>query len=226
MDKFFPFKKRFIHSYPVSRVHKSATLDWKAKVVCANCNNTWMSKIESKYAEPAMTPLILGHTGIPIAQSQADAIGRFAFKTAVVLDHLSRVRQPFFPRSIRHGFKNHPHAIPASVRMWLAGFARFEGGNSKTVYHEGELPTGQVVEFYVCTYSVGHLSFQVVSMKSPFAPHMVFRPRDERFEFLAVPFWPWIPSGVVWPPARVLETAADFDAFADRWRNLFIRPVE
>jgi hypothetical protein len=121
MDDLFPFKKRFIHMHPVSRVRRSVTLDWTVKAVCENCNNTWMSDIESKYAKPVMTPLILGHTGVAVTQSSADAISRFAFKTAVVLDHLARTRQPFFARYVRHGFRK-SHAIPGkreNVACWV-----------------------------------------------------------------------------------------------------------
>jgi hypothetical protein len=201
----------------------SKKLDWTIKVVCERCNNTWMGEIESKYAKPVMTPLILGRAGIAITQSDADAIGRFAFKTAVILDHLARARPPFFSRFARHEFRK-CHAIPASVRMWLAGFASLERGNAKTIYHEGEDSTGNRFQFYICTYSVGHLAFQVVSLRNPL-PRMSFSPADDRFELLTIPYWPWIPSGTLWPPAHVLGSVAEFDAFADRWHRVSVRSL-
>jgi hypothetical protein len=70
------------------------TMDWKAKVVCENCNNTWMSDIETEHAQPALTPLITGEMDIPIDLSRAHSMALFAFKTTVVLDHARRLREP------------------------------------------------------------------------------------------------------------------------------------
>jgi hypothetical protein len=46
-----------------SRRFEAETIDWKAKVVCANCNNTWMSDIESVHGKPVLTPFIVGEIG-------------------------------------------------------------------------------------------------------------------------------------------------------------------
>lgn len=49
----------------------SERLDWKAKVVCEKCNNTWMSDIENNHAKPAVTDLIVGKVDVPIPRSRA-----------------------------------------------------------------------------------------------------------------------------------------------------------
>ena len=33
---------------------------WKARVVCGDCNNGWMSDLENDHAKPVLTPLITG----------------------------------------------------------------------------------------------------------------------------------------------------------------------
>jgi hypothetical protein len=222
MDKLFPFKKRFFQKHPNGVERKADTLNWTIKVVCEKCNNTWMSEIEQQHAMPVMTPLILGVTGTVIPQLQADSISLFAFKTAVVLSCIDRKRQSFFPRYVRHGFRTN-RGIPLNTRMWLAGYGLFEQGNVKTVYHEGKLSTGHGVQLYTCTFSAGHLVFQTMSLKYFFGPQVAIRPRDDRFEFLAVPFWPSIPSGVVWPLSHVLGNQSDFEAFAERWRSVLVQ---
>jgi hypothetical protein len=223
MDKLFAFKKTLVQTIPPRPARKTAALNWTVKVVCKKCNETWMSDIESKVV-PAMTPLILGKTGINITQSQADTISLFAFKTAVILDHIDRKRTPFFPRSVRHQFRT-SHAIPVYVRMWLAGYGLFEEGHLRAVYDEGTMSTGHPVKFYALSFSVGHLAFQVTSVKNFFGPLAQFSPSDARFNHLAVRFWPRIPSGVVWPLAHVLRDGTDFNAFADRWRDVLVRFV-
>jgi hypothetical protein len=224
MDKLIPGRKTFKLTQEKGEIiFNSRTLDWTAKVVCLGCNTTWMSAIENEHAKPVMTPLILGETGIKINQSQADSLARFAFKTAVVVDYISRDRQPFFSRFVRHGFKE-SHAIPASTGMWLSAFAFMGQGNVKSVYHEGSFPAKHRFQVYALTYCVGHLVFQVVSLRNP--PPSPFRPRNQdAFKHLAVGFWPWIPSGIEWPLSDVLKSVAEFDNFADRWGSIVLEPV-
>jgi len=40
-------------------------MDWKVRVVCEKCNNTWMSDIEHNHAKPVLTPLVTGQMNIP-----------------------------------------------------------------------------------------------------------------------------------------------------------------
>lgn len=218
MNGLFPGKKRFTnkneHGETVAD-WSSDKLDWKARVVCEPCNNTWMSGIESR-AKSAMSDFILGRQG-PISQSCADSIALFAFKSAVVFDHIRRKREPFFSRSVRHGFRE-SFAIPASVRMFMAGFLPRGKGHVHTCYHEGALSATDRITLYVCTYAVGHFAFQVVGWKQYGHTTVTLQPRE--FRSLAVEFWPWIKNGATWPPVHVLQTVDDFDSFSSRWRNL------
>jgi hypothetical protein len=52
-------------------------IDWKARVVCGDCNNGWMSDLENDHAKPVLTPLITGDTTrIEINQQAARSIDR------------------------------------------------------------------------------------------------------------------------------------------------------
>src|SRR5271169_3869635 len=175
MDALFPGKKRFTvknEKGEVTAQWDKPALDWKANVVCGRCNSTWMSKIENDHAKPALTDLILDKLDIPIAESRANSIALFAFKSAVVFNHLRPVADPFFPQSARHNFRE-VRAIPGNVRMWMAGFLPVGKGEVQTVYHNGALPNGNRIRLYVCTYAVGHFVFQVLAARqggfTPFA---------------------------------------------------------
>jgi hypothetical protein len=222
MDNLFPGKKRFTSKNEKGEITAdwaSDTLDWKARVVCEPCNNTWMSNIESK-AKSAMSDLIRGESGLVISQSRADAIACFAFKTAVIFDHIQRSRELFFSRPVRHGFRE-SLAIPTTVRMFMAGFLPAGKGHVHTCYHEGTISATDRIILYVCTYAVGHFVFQVVDKKRQGFTKVVLEPRGPRtFQSVAVEFWPWVPGGLAWPPAHVLQAVDDFDAFSVRWRNL------
>lgn len=218
MDALFPGRKKFLNVVE-GTVWSSTTLNWKAKVVCEPCNNGWMSGIESQHAKPVMTDLIAGKVNIPISQSSANSIALFAFKTAVVLEHLSRHRKvPFFSREVRYRFKQ-TLDIPPAVNILMAGYLPRGQGRCLTAYHE--LPqTRNGFELYVCTFCAGHFVFQLVAERQPSS--LAFSP-IRGFEHLAVPFWPRIPSGFEWPPKAVLENDKDFDMFASRWRKVSVQ---
>src|SRR6185437_5187619 len=121
----FPGKisaRRFDQTTGTHSELNTSTLDFKAKVVCENCNQTWMSDIEGQHAKPVLTPLITGETGIHVGLSEARSMALFSFTTAVILDHSARRGQvPFFDRIARHNFRE-KLAIPGNVQMWLCAF--------------------------------------------------------------------------------------------------------
>ena len=196
----------------------SERLDWKAKVVCEKCNNTWMNDIENNHAKPAMTELIVGKVDVPIPQSRARSIALLAFKTAVVFDLLRRDREPFFERSARHEFRM-SLTIPPNVGMWMTGFLPSAKGEVQTCYHEGGISEIERIEMYVCTFNVGRLCIQVVGYKQ-----QGFASVNTKDSFVATPFWPSIADGFVWPDVNVLRAVADFDSFSTRWRQLDVVP--
>jgi hypothetical protein len=189
-------------------------LDWKAKVVCEECNHGWMSGLENVHAKPSMTDLILGKLDVPVDQSRANSIALFAFKTAVVFDHLMNGRAPFFERSARHEFRN-SLTIPSNVGMWLTGFVPSFSGFAQTVYHDGKVSPDKTLTVYVCTYSIEHLAIQVSGYKADGLQKV-----ETKYDFQAIPFWPKIPDAFVWPPAEALHTVRDFDSFSARWQNV------
>ena len=213
MNTLFPGKKKYSNMME-GTAWSSTTLNWKAKVVCEPCNNGWMSNIEEQHAKPAMTDLIAGKLDIPIPQSTATSIAIFAFKTAVVIEHLNKSRGGrFFPRQVRHRFRE-TLEIPPTVRTWLAGYLPRGQGRVMSIYHD--LPDGSL-ELYVLTYAIGRFVFQLVAERKPSS--LTFSPITG-YEHLAVPFWPRIPDGFMWPAKAVLEKVKDFDLFAGRWQIL------
>jgi len=222
MNDLFPGKKRFTRKNEQGEIvadWKASHLDWKARVVCRACNNGWMSDLENNHAKPAMTDLILGNKRLTLTQSRARSVALFAFKTAVIFDHIRRDRSPFFQRSSRHRFATNL-VIPLGVSMWMAAFLPVGKGEVHTSYHEGDLFPTNHLRMYVLTYAVGHLSFQVVAARQQgFTP---FSPR-EGFESLSIPFWPHLSGRMTWTPGEFLKNVEDFDAYSMRWQVIGIR---
>lgn len=225
MGKLFPGKKRFLRKDERGNVISewtSSDLDWRAKVVCKECNNTWMSDIENRHAKPALTDLILGRLDLNFSVVRANSLALFAFKTAVIFDHIAKGREPFFSRASRHLFRA-SLAISPAIQMWMAGFLPMGKGEVLTSYHGGKLSPTNSVQLYVCTYAVGHFAFQTVAQKQ--SGLTAFRPLADRFDHLAVPFFPldWLPRNLVWPVGDVLRDPQDFEQFSLRWKNISIR---
>jgi hypothetical protein len=163
-----------------------------------------------------MADLILGKRRVQLSHSRARDIARFAFKTAVVIDHMMP-GEPFFERSVRHHFAK-SLCIPKLVQMWLAAFVPIGSGRLCSYYHTASAQPGRSLEMYVCTYGVGHLVIQVVAAYVKGFPS--FEPKPG-FEYLGVPFWPMIPNdGFIWPPGDRLRSKADFEGFSTRWGTI------
>jgi hypothetical protein len=217
MNELFPAGKKYFHNLTEGRRWSNNQLDWTAKVVCGNCNNTWMNEIEQEHAKPTISNLIVGTQGLRIDHEYANSIALFAFKTAVVLDRMNPQRPvSFFTTQARYAFREKLE-IPCNVGMWMARFPRFDHGGCFTVYHRGNTVEHGGIQLYVCNYCVGHFAFQVVVEQKPTLLTLVPR---AGFEHLAVPFWPSIPAGFVWPMDASLRDTEDFRRFGSRWNRV------
>ena len=216
MDALLPGKKRFTQKNADVRIIRrwvASELNWKAKVVCGACNNTWMNDIENHHAKPALADLITGKLEISIDTKRANSIALYCFKTAMVFDLISSHHAPFFRKEERYAFKD-SLAIPANVKMWMATFAPVGRGEVHTGYLSGTTSPTNYFQMYVCTFGVEHFVFQLLASRTTrkFAPM-------PGFEDIAVPFWPKF-NGRVWPQRYALRTTQEFDTFSLRWKSI------
>lgn len=199
----------------VSRQWQTPGLDMKANVVCKKCNETWMSAIEVDHAKPAMSDLILGKPVAEITSVQAHSISLFAFKTAVVANHMLPEDEEFFDISQRYAFRE-SLSIPPQVGMWFLGLApEYRGGfRSTNVYFPDK--AAPKLTLNVCSFHVVQFGFQVVSVKSLAVTQIESLPTPDN---LTVLFYPTLRNGVSWPRKIVLGVGG-FDDFASRWNRV------
>ncbi len=199
----------------VGKRWRMSGLDMTANVVCKVCNETWMSDIEVHHAKPAMSDLILGKQVKEITPDQAHGISLFAFKTAVIANHMLPEDEEFFDISQRYAFRE-SLSIPPEVGMWLVGFAPENAGGfrSTTIYFPNK--NAPKLTLNVCSFYVGQFGFQVVSGKSLTDTQIESLPTPSD---LTVRFYPAIRSGVSWPRNHVLG-GQSFDGFACRWNSI------
>jgi hypothetical protein len=205
MDAFYRNKK-----FPTKKI------DWKANVVCASCNSTWMKDIEEIHAKPVLVPFIAGNEiNIPVTQAMAYSIAIYAFKTAVVQDHAGRRPEPFFSARLRHAFKSN-RSIPGNVDIWICGIKqKLPNIQVASAYYTGQLSPTYSWSMYAFTCWIGHFVMQVVAVKQ--IGQVRFRPLAG-YEDIGIPIWPTIhPSSSTWPGSYVLNgDAGQFLGFARR----------
>jgi hypothetical protein len=115
---------------------------------------------------------------------------------------------------MREGLGNPPN----NVNMWFCGYKGHRGGGQfKTAYMKGAASPSDHGLMYVCTCAIGCLVLQILAVKQ--IGNARFSPLGG-FESLGVPFWPAVPRDYVWPPRFALDGISQFEAFADRWRNV------
>jgi hypothetical protein len=190
-------------------------LNMKANVVCEKCNNTWMSDIESQHAKPAMSDLILGNRVGAVGAKRASGIALFAFKTAVIANHMLPENEEFFELSQRYAFRE-SLVLPPKVAMWFVGLEPGIAGGLRTHNVTFTDKNNAVLILNVCTYSVGQFGFQVVSAKTDTLAEVESLPTPSD---LTVLFHPVLTERVSWPRKVVLGRAA-FDGFHARWNSV------
>jgi hypothetical protein len=200
---------------------KQDGLNSKANVVCDDCNNGWMSQLETKTKAVAgdmvckCTPTILEDRDIA-------TIAAFGFLKAVVADHMHENRPPFYTFEERQLFRR-TLAVPSGVQMWLASMPVVHGiFKQMTIYPPQNTP--RRFELNVFSYGLGHLVIQVAGCrwkKKAYRRHAAPPVLTQALEWYphSIPFWPWDGNPVSWPAAGHLGHE-DIDTFVQRWTNL------
>jgi hypothetical protein len=211
MSKLFPSVKvnfsKIETDGSVSAEWRRPGLDMKANVVCKVCNETWMSDIENLHAKPAMSDLILGKQVEEITADQAHSISLFAFKTAIIANHMLPEDEEFFDISQRYAFRE-SLSIPPKVGMWLVGFPPENAGGIRSVSVYFPDKNTPKLTLNVCSFYVGQFGFQVVSLKSLTVTQIQSLPTPDN---LTVLFYPALKTGVSWPSLPFRRIVIHYD---------------
>jgi hypothetical protein len=184
-------------------------LTWVARVVCASCNNGWMSKVEA-IASRTLTPLLCGEGAILNVEEQA-AVATWTFKTACVIDAASVGGDGRrFPQTHREWFRDRRSPPPLSA-AWLTSWP---GTTTAWTHHwgfealkRGESASGGV-NAYGATIALGPVVVRVyAATEEALGPDYITEPREGVFQI-----WP-ATNDLHWKPTFWLS-AAEMEAFA------------
>ena len=193
-------------------------LDAEVKRFCAECNNGWMSDLESE-AQPILGPLILGHSA-RLTEHDQNVLARWTFKTVLACDFMYADRAeakswntPIPPKTYHDFFESRRPPSPDAI-IWMAGYdgdrvaqvARYGRGFSRD---KDSPPT---TFGYATTLGVGGVVFQVLGWLS--GPALFSHPGLHHDAFVAI--HPIEPKVFDFPPNSLVLGELGFHNFAER----------
>ena len=178
---------------------------FKVPVVCAACNNGWMSQLELD-VRPHLEPMVRGEV-IELDASAQEVVTRWAIKTAFMFDRF-HADEPVVPVAVLRRFyeeRNPPH----STRVWLAhlaelsdaGLVGYIRASDLTTEASGGVPKG-VPNGLVLTLLLAHLVMQVTVVGRPGLSREHRRPMPN--DFLRQ-VWQSRDEVISWPPAKPMD---------------------
>jgi hypothetical protein len=203
-----------------------APMGLTTKVVCKACNEGWMSDLESGHAKPAMKSLILSGDPVILDTARLVSIAIFAFKTAVIGNHMGRDQLPFFPSQVRRRFAN-TLRIPPGFQVWMGRLADSDPHHGVFRQRYWKTPTGTTngYHLYGVTWGIGRFVFQATATRwtsgrnrRNVLPHLT---QDSYFDSFSIPIWPMLngPITAEWPPRHHLGHDVLYQ-FCDRWKEI------
>lgn len=181
-------------------------LDAQPRVLCADCNNDWMNRLEEA-ATPIIADLITGATR-EIAEDQARSVAEWALAAAIVRAEMTDMIRPV-DADLRKAFRvSGLEALPVSVDLYALVHepgSRVTQRISSSVVHDavdGNVP-GHMIAFWLESLGI------VVALEE-FVARANRAARVLNRSVLRV--WP-TPSPSTWPPAGAVDPAVVMDAY-------------
>jgi|HubBroStandDraft_6_1064221.scaffolds.fasta_scaffold00052_50 hypothetical protein len=201
----------------------TARIDQTARVVCEECNETWMSDLEGRVKD-LLTPMLRDGKKTTLTPEDMWLLSAYAFKQAVIGNYqsLALMPEPIFTRAERERFR-YALIVPPDVRIWISAFqgrARFSGlSNLRYARSTNDPPPLNDLDVYSYTYAAGHLVLQLLAYRWNSVAN-----RGMRVEFPEQPaywakacqrIWPTPNDPITWPLKYIGQNM--IDAFVDRW---------
>ena len=169
-----------------------------------------MSQLEDR-ASTALSGIILHGARVSLLPRGIASLAAFSFKCAIIANHMSSDKEPFFTPFIRHRFRE-TFEVPNGVQMWFGAFQGMSAYSGKfdARYIKSSSDAAHDLDFYVFTFAAGRLTSQVVAVRwarlhrrGQELPTVHF---DAFWDQAATEFWPshhGLP--VLWPPPKYFD---------------------
>lgn len=220
--------KRVDTRYPLYRQLGTAapeiTEDQEVRVpcVCRNCNNTWMSRMETT-VKKFMGPMI-DDFSLPLDRQYQQNLAEWAVKCAMCIDTVDRIPR-FFTESECREFKQ-ARKIPDRTLVFAARFSGRSLDANGVEFTLVEPTKGELlVRGHVFNVMVGHLVLQVLSWHAePQHNDKTIRLRvaDGPWDKMTIQVWPIAKKTQNWPPPislSIVTGVTHYGYFRARFRT-------
>lgn len=188
----------------------------RIKRLCKECNNGWMSRLES--VTKPLFESILNQQLIAIEPSDQVILARWAVKTAMVLDTVDSNRTWFYDETEKLRMRE-TQTIPERTSVWIA-----KSVNYPNIYSAAKdlwtSPNNTGVHAFVTTMGFGSLALQVVSIKPPAKipanKAITYDVSDGPWDQTLVQVWPVNKNPLTWPPKYGLNNELGLEALTER----------
>jgi len=221
--KYFPYEGAPFGEI-VHRRNHGATHKRKIHVVCARCNNGWMSQLES--AKKYLKPMLVGDA-LTLDASALLIVTEWVVLKILVLENEplgDRPATPIFSREQRLAFRDR-REIPRGFRIWLAGSGSPKWYDSLSI-SAGRLLLSSKSGEYVPSPGPGHNAQSVTWGIRSLLIHsfaVTYPYLESRLQWDGPPYaerlWPPTGRSLNWPPRGFL-TAHHCDSIAGEFLRL------
>jgi hypothetical protein len=191
------------------------------RLVCACCNNGWMSDLEES-ARPLLEPMINDHSAVHLSEDEQGVIARWAAKTAILLGNVAKPPYQALPSrldSIMRQPDGPPHSWIYLAAMQPGG-ARVRGQVYINRYTTG---VSRVARGTTTIATVGLRGLVIQVLQMDLVPPVTARPAPSTMlDEECIRVWPSSPLLRAWPPSRSLSPT-DFDRFATNFSEVNVR---
>jgi hypothetical protein len=199
----------------------------RIKVVCQDCNNIWISALETE-VKPILTPLIRGEAIILNAAAR-QTLSEWDCDERLVAEHNAHSgspADPIFDQNARNEFRLN-RTIPQGFRIWIGTHNGTKWRSAIFRHCVGLMPLGTTLpphprpkNVQTVTFGLGSLLIQIFATTTPANNRIEFDGLTPAFRLL----WPLIETSIAWRPFYIL-TDNDGDRVASMLQNLMDSPT-
>jgi len=184
---------------------------FKTRKLCRNCNNGWMSGLESAVRR-TMGGLI-NDIAIEVDAEQQLALALWTVKTAMVIEGVKQAKNGFYTPEDRGTFRQ--NLIPPSqTAVWVGRCNESNNlhAEARKLHVSNPTATNPLEDGCATTFVVGRLVIQVLSIKRKadmMHGNLRLRMRSGPWNVKLVQVWPVEKQSVTWPPPQSFSDLDD-----------------
>ncbi len=181
----------------------------RIRTVCETCNNGWMSRLEQDTI-PVLKPL-LADLSIRLSSEEQILLATWALNTGMVLDSIYKHNRYYQGDECKALHES--RIIPAGTVIWIGRYFGSGLHAGLSDFSLDSLPQLKVAAGCVITFVLGHVAFQILSVR----PRPEFKERSFNAEYrrgrwdeLLAKIWPNAGGQITWPPPLSFTLYSEF----------------